>query len=162
MKCAQLNKLWSRRPPQVSELTSSKGKKRVRGVDEEDKGKGGEEDDGGEGYGREGRREKRSRVKRQVTPSDRNLRSRRPVKVKFAYGPDNTIHHQEEAHHRDVAHSVSTVSRPIWDQRGSKFGIALWVYGSLLKRVRTGQEGLVSKGSLNQEVFLLVTQLKLV
>ncbi|KAF8414594.1 hypothetical protein EV426DRAFT_722189 [Tirmania nivea] len=54
-----------------------------------------------------------------------------------------TIHHRAEAHHRDVAHSVilavSTVSRPIWDQRGSKFGIALWVYGSLLKRVRTGQ-----------------------
>ncbi|KAF8446756.1 hypothetical protein BGX38DRAFT_1270913 [Terfezia claveryi] len=88
MKCAQLNKLWSRPPPQVSEPTLSKGKKRVRGVDEEDKGKGGEEDDGGEGYGREGRREKRSRVKRQVTPSDRNLRSRRPTKVKFAYGPD--------------------------------------------------------------------------
>ncbi|KAF8446847.1 hypothetical protein BGX38DRAFT_1143079 [Terfezia claveryi] len=65
MKCAQLNKLWSRPPPQVSEPTLSKGKKRVRGVDEEDKGKGGGEDEGGEGYGREGRREKRSRVKRQ-------------------------------------------------------------------------------------------------
>ncbi|KAF8428444.1 hypothetical protein BGX38DRAFT_1147006 [Terfezia claveryi] len=77
-------------PPQVSEPTPSKSKKRVRGVDEEDKGKGGEEDDGGEGYGREGRKEKRSRVKRQVTPSDRNLRPRRPAKVKFAYGPDST------------------------------------------------------------------------
>ncbi|RPB23676.1 hypothetical protein L211DRAFT_235571 [Terfezia boudieri ATCC MYA-4762] len=89
-KCAQLNKLWSRPPPQVSEPTPSKGKKRVRGVDEEDKGKGGEEDDGVEGYGREGRREKRSRVKSQVTPSDRNLQSQRPAKVEFAYGPDST------------------------------------------------------------------------
>ncbi|KAF8426075.1 hypothetical protein EV426DRAFT_710554 [Tirmania nivea] len=42
---------------------------------------------------------------------------------------DATIHHWDEDHHRDVDHSVvlavSTVSRPIWDQSGSKFGIAL-------------------------------------
>ncbi|KAF8459575.1 hypothetical protein BGX38DRAFT_1138365 [Terfezia claveryi] len=58
MKCAQPNNLWSRRPPQVSEPTPSKGKKRVRGVDEEDKGKGGEEEKGMEerAEGRKGRR----------------------------------------------------------------------------------------------------------
>lgn len=71
MKCAQLNTLWFRAPPPVTELAVLKGKKRPREGDEAGKG------DEGDNYGRGGRQrdaeEAKGRTSSTVEASDRKL-----------------------------------------------------------------------------------------